>query len=140
MLRKETFRIFTLIEAFAFALSLAGTFGGCSSLIQILGWCSWYAGRELHLASRHAEDAGWRADNLGPRLAKLPWFLVFASRRWRGRTVSRSGSPVPAHFLNSHRFFGYFSFLLIAADRAEFVFDGPPALRGGTTDGCCAVR
>jgi hypothetical protein len=115
MLNKETFRIFTLIEAFAFAAFIGWyiwrlQFTHPNSWVVLLVWL--VVSFVLHRDT--PKTLGWRADNLGPaaRQAAVVFGICIAALGVAGLYLG-AVHRLPAHFLDSHRFFGYFSFCLL---------------------------
>src|SRR6267143_599854 len=115
MLSRETFRIFTLIEAFSFAAFIGWyiwrlQFTHPNSWVVFLVWL--VASFVLHRDT--PKTLGWRADNLGPaaRQAAVVFGICIAALGAAGLYLGAI-HRLPAHFLNSHRFFGYFAFCLL---------------------------
>jgi len=70
--------------------------------------------RELCAASRHTENSGLARGQLGPaaRQAAVVFGICIAALGAAGLYLGAI-HRLPAHFLNSHRFFGYFAFCLL---------------------------
>ena len=115
MLSRETFRIFTLIEAFAFAAFIGWyiwrlQFTHPNSWVVFLVWL--VVSFVLHRDT--PKTLGWRADNLrsASRQAALVFGVCIAALGAAGLYLG-AVHRLPAHFLDSHRFFGYFAFCLL---------------------------
>src|SRR5258707_7643412 len=114
MLSKETFRIFTLIEAFAFAAFIGWyiwrlQFSHPNSWVVFLVWL--VASFVLHRDT--PKTLGWRADNLGPaaRQAAVVFGICIAALGAAGLFLG-AGYRFPAPFFDLHRFFCFFLFFL----------------------------
>src|SRR5258707_4747560 len=114
MLNKQTFRLFTLIEAFAFAAFIGWyiwrlQFSNPNSWVVFLVWL--IASFVLHRDT--PKTLGWRADNLGPaaRQAAVVFGICIAALGAAGLYLG-AGHRLPPHFFDSHRFFRCFSFFL----------------------------
>jgi hypothetical protein len=137
MLSKQTARIFTLLEAFAFAVFIALyiwrlQFSHPYSWVVFLVWLvvSFVIHRDT------PKTLGWRADNLWPatRQAVIVFGICIVALSAVGLYLGAL-QRLPAHFLDSHRFFGYFAFCLLQQialnsylmDRFLFALESPPA-------------
>jgi membrane protease YdiL (CAAX protease family) len=115
MLPKENFRIFTLVEAFAFSAFVGWyiwrlQFTHPNSWVVFLVWL--VVSFLLHRDT--PKTLGWRADNLRPaaRQAGLVFGICIAALGLVGLYLGAI-HRLPVHLLDSHRFLGYFSFCLI---------------------------
>ena len=115
MLSKETFRIFTLIEAIAFSVFIAWyiwrlQFTHPKAWIVFALWLP--ISFVLHRDT--PKTLGWRADNLRPAAGQAGMFfgICIAALGVAGVYLGAL-HRLPAHFVDAHRFLGYFSFCLL---------------------------
>jgi membrane protease YdiL (CAAX protease family) len=115
MLPRRSFRIFTLIEGFAFSAFIAWyiwrlQFTHPNSWVVFPVWL--VVSFVLHRDT--PKTLGWRADNLRPasRQAVIVFGICIAVLGAVGVYLGAI-HRLPAHFLDSHRFLGYFSFCLL---------------------------
>ena len=115
MLPGKTFRTFTLIEAFAFSAFIAWyiwrlQFTHPNSWVVFPIWL--VVSFVLHRDT--PKTLGWRADNLRPasQQAAIVFGICIAALAAAGLYLG-AVHRLPAHFLDSHRFLGYFSFCLL---------------------------
>jgi len=115
MLRQETARIFTLAEGFAFSV-FVGWYIWRLQLSHPNSWIVFPVWLIISFAIHHdtPKTLGWRADNLGPaaRQAAIVFGVCVAALCAAGLYLGAL-HRLPAHLLDSHRFFGYFSFCLL---------------------------
>src|ERR1700730_2988129 len=115
MLTKGTFRVFSLVEGFAFSV--------------IIGWYIW----RLQFSHPNAwivfpvwlvvsfiihhdtpKTLGWRADNLGPAKRRAAiGFGICIPRVCAAGLYLGAIHRLPPHLLDRHRFFVYFAFCLL---------------------------
>jgi membrane protease YdiL (CAAX protease family) len=112
---KHTFRIFTLVEACVFVAFIAWyiwrlQFTHPNSWVVFPVWL--VVSFVLHRDT--PKTLGWRADNLRPatRQAAIVFGICIAGLAAAGLYLG-AVHRLPAHFLDSHRFLGYFSFCLL---------------------------
>ena len=109
MLSKETFRIFTLIEAIAWYIWRL-QFTHPKAWIVFALWLP--ISFVLHRDT--PKTLGWRADNLRPATGQAGMFfgICIAALGVAGVYLGAL-HRLPAHFVDAHRFLGYFSFCLL---------------------------
>src|SRR5258705_13247139 len=112
MLSKETFRVFTLIEAFAFAAFIGWyiwrlQFPHPNSWVVFLVWL--VVSFVLHRDT--PKTLGWRGDNLRPAARQAAvGFGIFIPALGAAGVYFGAVHPLPGPFFVSHSFFGYFFF------------------------------
>jgi len=115
MLHRETARIFTLAEGFGFSVFI-GWYIWRLQFSHPNSWIVFPVWLVISFAVHHdtPKTLGWRADNLRPavRQAAVVFGICVAALCAVGLYLGAI-HRLPAHLLDSHRFFGYFSFCLL---------------------------
>src|SRR4029077_1121414 len=104
---------------------------------EFLDRVSRLAGGQLRHSPRHTEDAGMaRRQPATRRSTSHHRFWHLHCRARRGRAVPRSHPPAASPFLGFASLLRLLFVLFAAANRAEFLLDGPLSLRGAKSVGC----
>ncbi len=115
MLPKKGFQIFTLIEGFAFSAFIAWYIWRLQ-FTHPNSWVVFPLWLVVSFLVHHdtPKTLGWRADNLRPaaRQAAVVFGICIAALASAGLYLG-AVHRLPAHFLDSHRFLGYFAFCLL---------------------------
>src|SRR6266481_4712756 len=115
MLHRETARIFTLAEGFAFSV-FVGWYIWRLQFSHPNSWIVFPVWLVISFVVHHdtPKTLGWRADNLRPAARQAAFvFGICVIGLCAAGLFLGALHRLPAHLLDAHRFFGYFSFCLL---------------------------